>query len=117
VAVPYFWLLEAMSPALEVFGYVYVIIAAVFGQLNGPFAAVFASLAILYGTVLSMAAVWAESLLPTHYTRFRDRLTLLVASVFESFGYRQALAWVRFHASLTVWRQRGQWGAMVRKKI
>ena len=77
----------------------------------------FAALAIVYGSLLSMAAIWAEGLLPTRYTRLSDRLILLVASVAESFGYRQALAWVRFHAGLTVSQQRGKWGSMVRKKI
>jgi cellulose synthase/poly-beta-1,6-N-acetylglucosamine synthase-like glycosyltransferase len=117
VAIPYFWLLEALSPALEVGGYVYVIFSALAGQLNVPFATAFAALAILYGSLLSMAAIWAEGLLPTRYERLSDRLILLLASVVESVGYRQGLAWVRFHAGLTVSQQRGKWGSMVRKKI
>jgi len=35
----------------------------------------------------------------------------------ENVGYRQWLVWVRFVATFTVRKQRGQWGVMVRRKI
>ncbi len=116
-AMPYFWIFEALSPVFEVFGYAYVLLMLIFGQINVPFALTFLSLSVIYGMILSLGALWAETFTPRQYPRARDRLILLVASVFESLGYRQFLSWERAKAGFQVFRKRGQWGEMVRKKI
>jgi cellulose synthase/poly-beta-1,6-N-acetylglucosamine synthase-like glycosyltransferase len=117
VGLPMFWLLEAISPAFEVMGYGYVLLLLLLGQVNVPFATAFAALSVVYGMLLSLGALWAETFTPLSYPRLRDHLLLLVSSIFENLGYRQALAWERAKASFEVWRKRGQWGEMVRKKI
>jgi cellulose synthase/poly-beta-1,6-N-acetylglucosamine synthase-like glycosyltransferase len=117
LAMPYFWIFEAFSPVFEVLGYVYVLLTLLIGQINLPFALAFLSLSVIYGMILSLGALWAETFTPRHYPLARDRLILLLASIFESLGYRQFLSWERARAGFEVFRKRGQWGEMVRKKI
>jgi cellulose synthase/poly-beta-1,6-N-acetylglucosamine synthase-like glycosyltransferase len=117
VAMPFFWLFEALSPLLEVLGYVYVLVLLLLGQINWAFALAFLALSLVYGMILSLGALWAEGFSPKHYPRLQDRLWLLLASVLESLGYRQLLSWERAKAGFQVFAKRGQWGEMVRKKI
>ncbi len=117
VAMPYFWIFEALSPMFEILGYVYVVLMLIFGQINTTFALTFLGLSVVYGMILSLGALWAESFTPQPYSSSKDRLILLLASVFESLGYRQLLSWERAVAGFQVFRKRGQWGEMVRKKI
>jgi cellulose synthase/poly-beta-1,6-N-acetylglucosamine synthase-like glycosyltransferase len=117
LAIPYFWLFEALSPVLEVLGYVFVPISFVLGILFPEFAFWFVVLALLYGALISQMALGVEALLFKRYSRLGDRLILLASALVELFGYRQILLWERFIATFTVWRKRGQWGVMQRKGI
>lgn len=117
LVVPYYWLFEALSPVIEVGGYALLAYLIVTGQVNTPFALAFMALALLYGMVVGVGAFGVELFMHTRYERKRDRVTLLLTIVAENFGYRQALAVVRLIACAQVWRKRGQWGAMTRRRI
>ncbi len=117
VAMPYFLLFEALAPVVEVVGYLALPLFHFLGLLNPEFALLFLLLAVGYGILLSQLAVGMETLLLKRYPRFRDRLWLLLLSVVEGLGYRQALALVRFWATFQVWRKRGVWGEMRRKGL
>lgn len=117
VAMPYFFLFEALAPVVEVLGYAMLPVFHLLGLLNPDFALLFLLLAVGYGVLLSQLAVGMETLLLKRYPRLRDRLWLLLLSVVEGLGYRQALALVRFGATFQVWRKRGVWGEMRRKGL
>jgi cellulose synthase/poly-beta-1,6-N-acetylglucosamine synthase-like glycosyltransferase len=117
VGLPLFWLLEALSPVLEVGGYAYVLLMLALGQINAPFALAFAALSLLYGMILSLGAIWAETFTPLAYPKAAHGFTLLLSSILENLGYRQMLAVERARAGFQVFRKRGQWGEMTRKKI
>ncbi len=117
VAMPYFWLFEALSPLIEVGGYVLLLGLIVSGQIDMVFAALFMVLAVLSGILISMSAFGIEAFMRNRYPTSKDRFLLLLASVLENFGYRQLLAWERLMASFQVFKKKGQWGEMKRQAI
>ncbi|WP_038032196.1 glycosyltransferase, partial [Thermus sp. NMX2.A1] len=117
VAMPYFFLFEALAPVVEVLGYALLPIFYLLGLFNREFALLFLLLAVGYGVLLSQLAVGMETLLLKRYPRFRDRLVLLFFALLEGLGYRQLLALERFLATFQVWRKRGVWGEMRRRGL
>lgn len=117
VAMPYYLLFEALAPVIEIGGYAFMLYLALTGRLNPPFVVAFLLLALLYATVVSVAALSTELFMRVRFRRPRDRLLLLLTALLENFGYRQWLAWVRFCATFKLWRKKGQWGTMTRQQI
>ncbi|RIH86666.1 Poly-beta-1,6-N-acetyl-D-glucosamine synthase [Calidithermus roseus] len=117
VAMPYFLFFEALSPVVEVLGYLMLPLAYWLGLLNLEFALLFLLLALGFGVLLSHLAIGIETLLFKRYASLWERLLLLGMGVLEVLGYRQLLALERFVASFQVWRKRGVWGEMRRKGL
>jgi hypothetical protein len=115
LAVPYFWIFEGLAPVVEVLGYGMLVLSAVAGILDVPFAVLFLALAVLYGVLLSQIGVGVEAFLLQRYPRVSDRLILLAAAFLESAGLRQLLALERFAATFRVGRR--EWGEMRRVGI
>lgn len=117
VGVPYFWIFEAMAPAVELGGYVALVLSAIFDTLFAHFATLFVLLAVLYGVLFSQFAAGVETFLLARYPRLRDRMALLAASFLEFVGHRQVLVVERFLAGFQVRSKRGKWGVMRREGI
>jgi len=117
LAMPYFFLFEALGPVVEVLGYLLLPVFYLLGVFNAEFALLFLLLALGYGVLLSQLAIGMETLLLKRYPRLRDRVALLFLSLLEALGYRQVLALERFIATFQVLRKQGQWGEMRRKGL
>jgi cellulose synthase/poly-beta-1,6-N-acetylglucosamine synthase-like glycosyltransferase len=117
VAVPYFWIFEALAPVVELSGYVLVVVGIFGGFISPRFAVLFVILAVFYGMLSSQLAAGIETFLSARYPRLRDRFVLFVAAFLEFLGYRQFLAFERTVATVQVPFKRGQWGKMHRKGI
>jgi len=117
VAMPYFFLFEALGPVVEVLGYLLLPVFYFLGVFHAEFALLFLLLALGYGVLLSQLAIGMETLLLKRYPRLLDRVVLLFLSLLEVLGYRQVLALERFLATFQVLRKRGQWGEMRRKGV
>jgi cellulose synthase/poly-beta-1,6-N-acetylglucosamine synthase-like glycosyltransferase len=113
LGVPYLWLFEALSPVVEVTGYLVLSVTFVLGLLNVPFAMLFVALALLYGILLSQVAVGIETMLLGNYPRLRDRVTLFAAAFLEFIGYHQLMAVDRLVAMFRITPKRGT-GSKVR---
>jgi cellulose synthase/poly-beta-1,6-N-acetylglucosamine synthase-like glycosyltransferase len=116
VALPYFWLFEGLAPIVEGLGYLFLILALVFGLVFSEFALLFLLLTVVYGMMLSQLAIGVETLLFGRYRRLGDRLKLLLAIPLEALGYRQLLVLERFLATFQVISRRGDWGRMPRRR-
>jgi cellulose synthase/poly-beta-1,6-N-acetylglucosamine synthase-like glycosyltransferase len=114
-AMPYYLIFEAIGPVVEMAGYVVTAIAVALGLLDMLFAQLFFASAVLYGTLISIAAVLLEEISFRRYPRVRDLLRLCAYGVLENFGYRQMTAWWRFRGIIDFFRGRQGWGAMTRK--
>jgi cellulose synthase/poly-beta-1,6-N-acetylglucosamine synthase-like glycosyltransferase len=114
VGMPYFWLFEAISPVIEVTGYLMLPLVFLLGIANPGFAGLFLLMAVMYGILLSEMAVGVETMLLSRYPRVRDRMALFAAAILEFAGYHQILAVERFLAAFQIRRRRGIWGQMRR---
>jgi cellulose synthase/poly-beta-1,6-N-acetylglucosamine synthase-like glycosyltransferase len=117
VAVPYFWIFEALAPVVEITGYLLVVVGMFAGFLSPRFALLFVLLAVMYGMLSSQLAAGIETFLSTRYPRLRDRAILFLAAFLEFVGYRQFLALERTVATVQVPFKKGQWGKLHRTGI
>lgn len=115
VAMPYFFFFEMIGPAIELLGYVAIVVALLLGLLNVQFLYLFIALAFLYAIAVSMFAVLLEGIALKHYARVPALLKLAFYSIAENFGYRQVNAWWRTKAFFTLYTRKQSWGAMQRR--
>ncbi|HEX5533369.1 MAG TPA: glycosyltransferase [Actinomycetales bacterium] len=116
LALPYYWLFELMAPLIELVGLVLVPLGLLTGVVDPSYAIRFLLVAYGFALLVSLAALCVEELSFHRYSRWRDLLAVLVASVAENVGYRQLTAWWRlrgFTQGLT--RRRPVWGTMTRE--
>lgn len=115
LAYPFFAIFEMLGPVIEVSGLVFVAFSYVLGLADITFLVLFINVAVLFGIMLSIAAVLLEELSFGAYARWSDIGKMCLYALLENLGYR--------HLTL-VWRIKGiysfltgskQWGAMVRK--
>ena len=114
-AMPYFLIFEALAPIVEVAGYLITLAALMLGWLDWRFAELLFLVSVVYGALISMAAVILEEVSFRRYPRLLDLLLLAMYAVLENFGYRQLALWWRLRGSVDFFRGRGEWGTMVRR--
>src|SRR5581483_2159434 len=115
LAMPYYIIFEAAGPLIEMTGYVLTALAIPFGLLDWRFAELFFLAAVVYGALLSVAAVALEELSFRRYPRVSDLLRLAAYGVLENFGYRQLTTWWRIVGIVDYVRGKQGWGTMKRK--
>lgn len=116
VAFPFFVFFEWWGPFFEVMGYGITIWAYWQGLLNFEALVLFFSVAVGLGLLLSVSSLFLEERSFHIYTRFRQLLGLLVASVVENFGYRQLITLFRLYGLiLGTLGVRARWGRMARR--
>ena len=116
-AVPSFFLLELVGPAIEVIGYPTVIAGAALGYLSVTFLLAFAVVAVLVGAVLSLAALALEEINFRRYQRGREAARLVAMALAENLGYRQLTTLWRVLGSIDAARRRRGWGEMRRRGL
>lgn len=99
---------------IELTGYVVTIAAIAFGLLDWRFAQLFFLSAVIYGALLSVAAVALEELSFRRYPRITDLLRLAAYGVLENFGYRQLATTWRIVGVVDYLRGKKGWGAIPR---
>ena len=107
VAIPYYWVFELIAPVLELVGLVLVALGFALGVVNTAYALMFMAVAYGYAILVTLVAMAVEELTFYKYTRWRELGAILLASVLENVGYRQATAW---------WRLEGWWASLRGKK-
>jgi len=115
VAYPFFLFGEALSPLIEMLGYLGIAAGLLFGAVDLNFVWLFLSVAVLYGMLLSVWAILLEEVSFRRYTRPADVLRLLCTCVVEAFGYRQLTLFFRLKAFWRMLRGDRRWGAMQRE--
>jgi cellulose synthase/poly-beta-1,6-N-acetylglucosamine synthase-like glycosyltransferase len=115
LSLPYYLIFEAVGPVIELAGYVLTLLAIVFGVVDWDFALLFFFAAVVYGALLSVAAVVLEELSFRRYPRTSDLLWLAVYGVLENVGYRQLATACRIMGVIDFFRGKRGWGEMKRK--
>ena len=115
VAFPYFVFFEMLAPVVELSGYIIIPISYALGMVDLLFFALFLTVAILIGVILSTGAVVLEELFYRRYPKTSDIVRLVAAAFLENFGYRQLTLWWRVKAFWDYFSGKTAWGKMERK--
>jgi cellulose synthase/poly-beta-1,6-N-acetylglucosamine synthase-like glycosyltransferase len=114
LAMPYYVLFELMGPMIELVGYAMVAVALSLRLLDFRFLYLFLSVAVLYGVIVSLIAVYIEGIAYEHYPRLPALLKLSFYSFLDNLGYRQINTWWRTRAYVTYHTRRRRWGEVGR---
>ena len=116
LAFPFNFFLEMLGPAIEVGGYVGIVVGFLLGRVSPLHALAFFLVALVLGVVLSVAAIAFEEQTFRRYPRRRDLAGLFALAFLEVLGYRQLNALWRIQGMWAVIRRsREGWGVMKRK--
>ncbi len=110
VAYPYFWFLEGLGPVVELIGYAAFITAILIGWASPTYVVAFLTVAVVFGALLSIAAVALEELVFRRYQHPADFSRMLLLAVVENVGYRQFLTFWRFRGVISAQLGRQEWG-------
>jgi len=86
---------EAFGPLVETAGYVIAAAGLATGVVDRTLVELLFLSAIVYGTLVSVAAVLLEELSSGHDAPARDLLRIVLYAALENLGYRQVTAWWR----------------------
>lgn len=116
LAFPFMMFFEWLGPIVEVIGYLFMILAWLFGLISFQAMAAFMVVAIGLGVLLSVSAFLLEEISFHIYPRPRHIVMLFLAAIAENFGYRQLNSVWRL-MGLWYWARgkEGHWGNMTRK--
>ena len=114
-AMPYFVLFEMLGPIVELTGYLFTVGGLAFGLISTEVAALFFTVSVVFGILLSMGAVLLEDLTLSHHPSPFDVAKLLAAAVVENLGFRQLMTLWRATGVIDGFRGKAGWGAMERR--
>lgn len=98
---PFQLYIECLGAGVEFVGYFMVPFALLLGVVPANLFILFVLLSLVYGSFLSVGAVFLEELTYRRYPGFRDLMTLLGYATFENLGYRQLVLYYRVQG---LWR-------------
>ncbi|BCB05614.1 glycosyltransferase family 2 protein [Bacillus sp. KH172YL63] len=117
VSMPYFLIIEFLGPLVELTGYIVMILSLFLGGVYLEFAILLFLLSIIYGSILSMAAVLLEEWSIRKYPKVSDIVRLFFYSLTETLWYRPLTVLWRCEGILDVLRKKRGWGEMTRKGV
>ncbi len=88
-SLPYLFLVEIVTPVIEIVGYATVISSYLLGCITLKFLLMFLFLVVFYGMFLSVAAICLEESTYQLYPRLSHLLWLVLYAALENFAYRQ----------------------------
>lgn len=115
VAYPFFAVFEMLGPVVEISGVVFVVFSYILGYADVVFLFLYVNVAVLFGIMLSVSAVFLEELSFRAYPRWRDIGKMCIFAVLENFGYRHLTLIWRIKGIYAYFKGSKQWGAMTRK--
>lgn len=115
LAFPYQLLYEFFGPVVETVGLVAVAVSALLGLLDRQYFLNLFLFAYLFGTFISIAAVFLEEITYHRYRRGREVAVLLLFTLLEHFPYRQLVNLFRLQGTLDFLRRERRWGHPQRK--
>ena len=116
MALPYYFIFEAIGPMIEFQGYLMVVLAALLGILDRRIALLLFVSTILLGVLVSIASLLIAEREEQYYS-FKDLMKLLFYAIIENFGPRQMFSFWRLHGQIKIIFGQTGWGHIERKGI
>ncbi|WP_162625938.1 glycosyltransferase family 2 protein [Acinetobacter sp. MB5] len=114
---PFFILVEAWGPFIELLGYVSLLVFALLGYIDWNSCLYFYLLAFSFGLVLSLGAILIEVAFFNHY-KSKDILQLFIACILENLWFRYIHSYWRLVGSIKYLKKSPlSWGEMKRVKF
>lgn len=113
----YFLVYELLSPMIELFGILTIVLSFLVDLLNVPFMLLFFAVYAVFGSVLSLTAFFARIQTIDLTLTFRDVMKAVLLCFFEIVFLRFVLAFVRMTAFIGYKKKKMQWGKIERKHI
>lgn len=113
----YFLIYELLSPYIEVFGTLTMLLALAVDLLNVPFMLMYLGIYVAYSSILSLTAFFARVHTIDLQLTFMDGLKAVGLCIVEVSFLRYILAWVRMTALIGYRKKKNSWGHIERKKI
>lgn len=110
----YYLIYELLSPFIEVFGIITIIIASIVKLINVRFMIVFFLIYVLFGVVLTITASFTRIHTQNLKFTFKDFIKSIVLCVFEITILRFILAIVRLTSVIQYRKNRLKWGVIQR---
>lgn len=117
IAMPYFVLVELLSPLVELLGYAVFGLAIVMGTVYWEGLMAFLLLAVLMGMLFSLLSLLLEEIVLHRYPTVRSLLKLILCSVVEHAGYRQVMSLFRLQGLVDFLRKERVWGYIEREGL
>lgn len=113
----YFLIYELLSPYIEIFGILTMVLAFLVDLLNVPFMLLFFAVYAVFGSILSLTAFFARIQTIDLTLKFTDILKAVFLCFFEIVFLRFVLAFVRMNAFIGYKKKKMDWGQIERKHI
>ena len=113
----YFLIYELLSPYIEIFGLVTILIAFAVDLINVPFMILFFAIYVVYSALLSLTAFFARIHTIDLKLHASDVVKAVGLCILEVSCLRFVMAWVRATALLGYKKKKHAWGTIERKKI
>lgn len=113
----YYFVYELLSPFIELFGLVTIILAYAVNLINVPFMILFFLIYALYGAVLTITAFFARIYTQNIRLSFMDVLKSIYLCIAESVFFRFIQAFTRMTAFIGYRKKKNVWGQIQRHKI
>lgn len=113
----YFLVYELLSPYIEIFGVLTVVLAYFVDLINVPFMILFFGIYVVYSAILSLSAFFARIYTSGMKLSLGDAMKAVGLCVIEVSCLRFILAWVRGTALIRIKKINPSWGNITRKKL
>lgn len=115
LALPYYLIIEVLSPIIEFLGYILLPLFLILGYINVKFFTLYLIVTILYGIILSIGVLLLEEYTFNKYPTVTQILKLCLFSILANFGYRQMITSFRLEGILRFRKDKNTWGVIERK--
>ncbi len=113
----YFLFYELLSPYIEVFGVITILLAIQLKFLNWPYGVLYTCIYVVYSSILSLTAFFARIHTIDLKLLATDVLKAIGLCALEVSCLRFILAWVRMSSLIGYRKRKLSWGQIERKKI
>lgn len=116
VSYMYYLFYELLSPVIEVFGILTMLLAWAVGILNVSFMVQFLLLYGVYGGILTMTIFFQRIYAHNYRITVGDALKAILVCLLENIFFRYVLSFVRISAFVGYKKRKRQWGSIKREK-